>query len=425
MMFRRLAVCTLCLASMGAWTTGARAENWPQWRGPRFDGTSQERGLPTTWSQTENVVWRTALPGPAGSTPAVWGERIFLTTADGPQEMKLLCLNTDGQLLWERLLGDGNDAVRGDEGNYASNSPATDGRLVWAMVANGPLSCFDYDGDEVWREDLAERYGRFNIAFGLSGTPVLDGDRLYVQLLHSDSNLIVCLDKSSGSEIWRHERQSDAHGEPLHAYASPMLYRDGQREFLLTHGADYIVAHRLEDGAEIWRCGGFNPPPGGTYREDFRFVSSPLPAPGMIVVPSCKNGRTVALDPDGTGDLTNGPKQRWAYNETPDVPSPLYHDGLVYLCGAGGILHCLEAESGAEVYVERVHDSRHRASPVLADGKIYLTARDGLVSVVKPGRQFELLAQNDLAEGISASPAVAGGRIYLRTFDALYAIGKK
>lgn len=402
----------------------ARAENWPQWRGARLDGVSEEADLPTEWSATENIAWRLPLPGPGGSTPVVWGDRIFLTTSDGGEDIKLLCVGTGGEKLWEQTLGGGNQVVRGDEGNYASNSPCTDGQHVWAMAANGPLACYDFEGNEVWKIDLAERYGKFNIAFGLSSTPVLDGDRLYLQLIHTGGAYVVALDTQSGSEIWKHDRQSDATDECEHSYASPVLYRDAEREFLLTHGADYIIAHRLNDGAEIWRCGGLNPPPNSPYRPDFRFVASPVAVPGLIVVPSCKEGLVIGLRPTGKGDITAKPRMRaWQYENTPDVPSPLVHDGLVYLCDEGGVLTCLEADSGEVLYSERTHADRHRASPVYGDGKLYLTARDGTVSVVKAGREFELLATNALDEAIAASPAIAGGKIYLRTYDALYCIG--
>ncbi len=415
-----LVVLGFCLCST-AW-----ADNWPQWRGAKLDGVSHETGMPTTWSKTENVVWRLPLAGPAGSTPVIWGDHIFLTTADG-SDLKLQGISTAGKILWEKTLGTGNSTARGDEGNSAANSPCTDGKNVWAMFTTGPLGCYDFAGNEIWKINLQERYGKFNIAFGMTSTPVLDGDHLYLQLLHTDGAWVICLDKETGIEIWKQQRESDARGEPLHAYASPVLYRDDKQEYLLTHGADYIVAHRLQDGSEIWRCGGMNPPPNGAYRQDFRFVASPLAVPGLIVVPSCKNGVVLALDPSGKGNITTETSHHlWSHNKTPDVPSPLYHDGLVYLCSEGGIMTCLDAKTGEPAYKDqRAHAQRHRGSPVYADGKIYLTARDGMISVLKAGPEFEILASNDLGEGISASPAIADGRIYFRTNESLYAIGGK
>ena len=412
----------VCLLSWLA--SGAFADNWPQWRGAKLDGISAETGIPTTWSATENVIWRLPLPGPAGATPVVWGERVFLTSANGDQ-LVLLCVNTDGKLLWSQVVAGNNQTVRGDEGNYASPSPITDGEHVWSLMGTGDLACFTVDGKAVWHVSLQERYGAFNIQFGMASTPVLDGDRIYLQLLHTAGQWVVALDKASGREIWKQRRASDARDECEHSYASPVLYRDSKTALLLTHGADYIVAHRLSDGGEVWRCGGLNPK--GAYNNTLRFVASPLAAPGLVIVPSAKNGPVFALDPHSQGDITDSATaHRWTRaKNTPDVPSPLVHDGLCYLCREDGTLLCLEAATGIEVYQKRGHSDRHRASPVLVDGKLLLTARDGTVTVVQPGREFKILAQNTLGEPISSSPSPAGGRLYLRTFQALYAVGVK
>lgn len=197
------------------------------------------------------------------------------------------------------------------------------------------------------------------------------------------------------------------------------------KEFLLIHGADYITAHRLNDGGEIWRCGGLNP--GDRYNPSLRLVASPVAIPGLIVVPSAKNGPVLGLKPDGKGNITES-RQNYHWKMlagTPDVPSPLIHGGLVYLCRENGDLSVLDAQTGRKLYLEHTHQSRHRASPVYGDGKIYVTSREGTVSVVKAGRQFELLAQNNLAEPIAASPVISNGILYLRTYKALYAIAAK
>lgn len=405
----------------------AAAEPWPQWRGAKLDGVSTEKNLPTKWSRTENVVWRLALPGPAGASPVVWGDRVFVTSVDG-QNLVLMCVYTSGKELWRQVVGVGNKEVRGDEGNSASPSPCTDGKRVWTFMANGMLACYTIDGQEVWKFDIQTRYGKLNIAFGMTSTPVLDGDRLYLQLIHGEGNpstreaKIVALDKATGAEVWQHDRSSDAKAECEHSYASPVLYRDGEREYLLTHGADFVVAHSLKDGSEIWRCGDLNPK--GRYNNTLRFVASPVCVPGLIVVPSAKNGPVFALKPDIKGDVTEKADAfLWKKPAgTPDVPSPLVVDGLVYLCRENGNLTCVDAKTGEQFYEQRTTADRHRASPVYADGKIYLTARKGVVTVVKAGKAFEILAQNALDEEISASPAIADGRIYLRTFSALYAI---
>lgn len=418
---RRLIIALSCIWAANS----ALAENWPQWRGPENDGISHETDLPVTWSKTEGVMWRLPLPGPAGATPVVWEDSIFLTSATPSGDLLLLCVGTDGKERWRVKVTGGDRAVRGDEGNSASPSPATDGEHIWAFFANGVLACYEFSGHEIWKEDLQKRYGKFVNQFGLTSTPVLDGDRLYVQLLHSGAALVLALDKATGKEIWRQSRKSDAKAECEHSYASPILYRDGEREFLLTHGCDYIVAHRLEDGHELWRCGELNPK--GSYNNTLRFVASPVAVPGLIVVPSAKNGPVLGLRPDAQGDISGTSKaHQWVRPQnTPDVPSPLVVDGLVYLCREDGVLICMDAQSGKELYKERAYSDRYRASPVYADGKIYLTARSGVITVVKAGPEFEILSSNDMQEPISASPVISDGRIYLRTFEALYAIGKK
>jgi outer membrane protein assembly factor BamB len=260
----------------------------------------------------------------------------------------------------------------------------------------------------------------------MSSSPLLDGDRLYLQLLHTNEQLVLALDKKTGREIWQHARQTDAREESMHSYASPFLYRFDKQEFLIVHGADYVTAHNLKDGHEIWRSGGLNPPE--NYNPFFRFVASPSASSGLIVVPSAKNGPVLGINPkDATGDLTGSTANyHWKMTDsTPDVPSPLIHGGLVYLCRENGVLLCLDAKTGEQYYMERTHNQRHRASPVYADGKIYLTATDGLVTVVKAGKKFEVISQNNIEERLSASPAISGGIIYLRSYDALYAIGGK
>lgn len=404
----------------------AAADNWPSWRGPQNNGISQESDLPTEWSASRNVAWKLPLPGSGGATPVVFDSRIFLTAVVG-DELVLMCVGTDGREKWRRTVSQGNKNVRGDEGNSAANSPTTDGRHVWAMFANGALACFTVDGDEVWKKDLQKEYGTFEIQFGLTSTPVLDDGRLYLQLIHgkwSDEpsvGTVACLDAASGREIWKHIRRTDGVAENKHSYASPMMHDFGGLKFLLTHGADFLIAHDINTGQEIWRCGGLNIK--SKYDNTLRFVSSPACAEGLIVVPSAKRGPTLAIRPDGRGDITNDRKYHlWSVDQTPDVPSPLIAGSEVYLCKQDGNLLCVDRATGKEHYFERTHRQRHRASPVFAGGHLYLTARDGVISVVKAGPEFELVAQNELGDAITASPAISNGTLYLRSFGALWAI---
>ncbi len=409
----------------------AVADNWTSWRGPTSNGISTEQDLPTSWSPDHNVAWRLPLPGPAGATPVVWEDQIFLTTVDG-EHLVLLCAGTDGTEQWRRQIDQGNKDVRGDEGNYASPSPITDGKYVWTFMATGKLACFTMTGNPVWELDLQDRYGKFDIAFGMAATPVLHDGRLFVQLIHGDGDpetqeaSIVALDAATGAPLWQVDRVTAAAHENEHSYASPMLYNFSGTTYLITHGADYTIAYFLNDGSEAWRLGGLNPHHDSerSYHPTLRFVASPAAAENIVVCPTAKNGPVFAIRADQRGDLTASEDAiRWIREKnTPDVPSPLIDKDLVYLCRENGMLLVLDRESGEEVYMERTHNDRHRASPVLADGHIYLTARDGKVTVVKAGRNFEIVSQNEIGEAISASPVISNGTIYLRTFDALWAI---
>jgi outer membrane protein assembly factor BamB len=407
------------------WSATAIAANWPQWRGPDNDGICKETNLPTEWAAPKNVLWKLALPGMSGATPAIWAERIFLTSEAG-DDVVILCVGTDGRLLWQRKLGTGKarfPRFATDEGNQASPSPSTDGKHVYVFTGNGDFVCFDFEGKEIWRFNAQERYGKFQIQHGMHVTPLLHGDRLYLSLLHAGGMWVIALDKATGNEVWKVARPTDGRGEGQHSYASPCLWHNDKEEYLVVHGCDYATAHRLSDGSEIWRLGDLNPK--SRYDRSLRFVASPVAMPDLIVVPTAKNGAVVAVKPEAKGAFATGsPFEQWRKpNNTPDVPSPLLHNGLLYLCSERGVLTCMDAKTGSEHYRQRLHSARYRASPVYADGKILCTARDGTISVVKAGPQFELLAVNQLPDQLAASPAISNGRIYLRGYEALYAIG--
>lgn len=426
---RRYAMVAIAIAVSGT----AFGENWPGWRGPAGNGVSSEKNLPVEWSPTQNVAWKVALPGSAGASPVVWGDRIFLTSVNEAGDLLLIAIDTNGKELWQKKVSSGNKAARGDEGNSASPSPVTDGLHVWAFMGDGTLGCYTVGGDELWKFNMQDRYGKFSIQFGMSSTPVLDDGVLYFQLIHGEGNpttreaVVVALEGASGKQIWKVDRPSDAEAENEHSYASAMMYHDGATKLLLTHGADFIVAHDLKDGHEVWRCGGLNrrDDPSLRYDPTLRFVASPVSIPGLIIAPSAKGHPVLAIKGNGKGDITNeADKHLWTWKKTPDVPTPVIVDDLVYLCMENGNLTVLEAKTGKEVYTQATHRMRHRASPVYGDGKLYLTARDGKVHVIQAGREFKILAVNDLGEDQSSSPAISNGTIYMRTFQHLWAIRK-
>jgi outer membrane protein assembly factor BamB len=383
-------------------------------------------------------LWNFELPGPAGASPVVWADNIFLTSVDGSgadgDPLFLLCVSTDGKLKWKQQL-DGENRNSRDGGNSASPSPCTDGEHVWAMMTNGILSCFDLDGKLTWKQDLQSEYGEFQIQFGMTSTPILDKGVLYIQLIHGEmqrgsmetsTGWVIALDAKTGKEIWKHERKTDGVFENRHAYTSPVVYRDDRQEFLLTHGSDYLIAHSLKNGSELWRCGGLNPK-GDSYNMFLRFVASPACSPGLIVCPSAKNGPVLGISVDGklTGDISeNQDARRWRLDRgTPDVASPVVYDGLVYLARENGVLVVVDAKTGEEVFQKRMFADRHRSTPVAADGKIFVGGREGSLTVLAAGREPKVLAEVDLGDAIFASPAISNRRVYVRTNKALYAFG--
>lgn len=422
----------ILLATLLGMTAGqVRAENWPQWRGPKNDGHSTETGIPAEWGPDKNIVWKVPMPGPGSSTPCVWGDRMFFTAQAGG-DVVLLCYGTDGQQKWRRVMGTGGLAkmMRDEGGNLASASCSTDGKRVYAFVGSGRLGAYDLaTGQPAWEIDTQDRYGQFAIQFGGHWTPVLYKDHLYVTLMHRKGQYLIALDAASGEQLWKVDRASDSppNVESPDVYASPVMWEGDGGPLLVVHGNDYCTAHRLADGVEVWRVVGLNPK-GNQYNRHWRAVSSPLVTPDLIVVPSCKNGVTVAVDPrKAKGEIAPGtPGELWRLPRgTPDVPSPLLFEGVVYLMRENGILETYDVKTASQIYSEKVTNERHRANPTYVDGKLILVGRDGTMPVAKAGREFDLLTKNKLPDTFTASPAISGGRVYLRGWNSLWAIGSK
>lgn len=441
---QRLAPLTyLGLAISMALGQTALAEDWAQWRGPKSNGVSQEQGIATTWDSKTNVLWKAPMPGQGGSTPVVWKNTVFVTSADGDNLVLISIDKTTGTENWKVQVTDQNQKARAGEGNSASASPSTDGKHVWVFFSRGErfssgiLACYDFDGNEVWKTDIAERFGKIDIQFGLSSTPVLDGDHLYLQIIHgamvrgdtTRTGKVVKLDKLTGETVWAVERVTDAVFENKHSYASPFMYDDGKLKFLVAHGADCTTAHNLKSGKEIWRFSNLNGPTKineGKFDITFRFVASPCVGDGIIIIPTCKRGPTVALKIDASlkGNISEDSDAiLWTLPITPDVSIPLIKGDLVYLLDKSGQLRVVERDTGKEIYYKRTESTQHRSSPVFAAGHIYFFAKNGVCTVVKAGREFEIVSSNNMGNtDITASPVVSDGILLIRTFDDLYAI---
>ena len=414
-------------------TNSYAQDSWPQWRGPNLDNVSAATNLPAEFNKDKNLLWRHPLPGPAGSSPVVYKDSVFVTTVvDSDDSLQLVCVGLDGSETWTAALGGKNKKIRMDSANSASASPFTDGDHVWATTSAGFLECFDMLGESVWSKDLQEAYGDFQIQFGMSSTPVLHDGVIYMQMIHgrmrdrskTSVGTVAALNAKTGDEIWSVKRETDGHSENKHSYASPTLVMDGETKYLVTHGGDYVIGHSLDDGSELWRCGGINPR--SSYNPYLRFVSSPTFAEGQLIVPSAKNGPVFSMKPTLSGDVTESEEVfNWKLTQgTPDVASPLIHDGLVFLARENGVLLCVDAKTGEQIYEKRMFADRHRSTPVYADGKVFVVGRDGTVVVVSADREGAELGRNELNENATSSPAIVDGKIFVRTESALYCFGK-
>ncbi|MCA1636568.1 MAG: PQQ-like beta-propeller repeat protein, partial [Acidobacteria bacterium] len=399
----RRTILSACLLSLFCFAD-ALAGNWPQWRGPALNGVSDERNLPERWSASENVAWKLALPGLSGSTPIVWGERVFLNVGEG-DKLFLWCVErTKGALAWKKLLGSGNVKMR--KHNMSSPSPVTDGKSVWVMTGTGVLKAFDFAGRELWARDLQKDYGEFGLNWGYASSPLLFDDSLYIQVLHGmntdDPSYLLRVNKATGKTLWRVERPTDAASESPDSYTTPALVRHGKAVEIVVTGGDYVTGHDVSTGKELWRAGGLNPDKNPFYR----IVASPVFFDGVVYAPT-RVRPLLAFRPGGRGDVTKS-HLLWSFQNGPDVPTPVADGKYFYVVNDRGIMWCLDAKTGREIYgQQRLKSGTYSASPVLADGKLYVTGEDGVTSVIKAGPQFEVLAENNLDEYCLSSPAIS------------------
>lgn len=418
MLRRILGIFAVVLVSL----TAVNADNWPQWRGPNLNGLSNEKNLPLKWTAENGVSWKLALPGLSGSTPVIWRDRIFLNVADD-NDLYLWAIDRNkGTVVWKKLLGAGNVKMR--KQNMSSPSPVTDGKSVYVMTGTGMLKGFDFSGKELWSRDIQKDYGDFGLNWGYASSPLLFDDSLYVQVLHGmktdEPSYVLRLDRKTGKTIWKVERPTEAQKESPDSYSTPGLLRYGGNTEIVITGGDCVTGHDIATGRELWRANGLNPENNPWYR----IVASPVIFNDMIFVPT-RVKPLLALRAGGRGDITKS-HVLWSTANGPDVPTPVTDGKHFYIVNDKGIMWCLDAKSGAEVYgPQRLKPGTYSSSPVLADGKIYVTNEDGLTTVVKAGPQFEILAENALGDYCLSSPAISDGQIFIRTTSNLYAIGKK
>lgn len=449
---------TILAFAISVTTIHVSAADWPQFRGPSGTGEAPDANPPASWSETSNVKWKIKLPGSGAGTPIVMGDFIFIQTAvssgkkaepakapdaappaaeqprrpfgggrpgggggfgrgEAPTEIQqftVLCLDRGtGKTLWQKIVKEElpHEGHHRDHG-YASYTPVTDGKNLYAWFGSRGLHCLDFKGEIKWSVDFGKM--RTRAGFGEGNSVALHGDTLVVQWDHEgDDDFIAALDKNTGKELWRQKRSEDT------TWSSPLVVTVDGKPQVVTSATARIRSYDLATGAQVWECGGMTA----------NVIPTPVTGHGMLYAISGFRGAALLAIPLGkTGDLTES-GVAWRHGKgTPYVPSPLLSGTRLYFhSGNNPMLSCFDAKTGKAFYeTTRLEGATGiYASPVAAAGRVYLTGRNGVVQVIKDADAFESIAVNKLDEQFDASPAVSGKEIYLRGHEFLYCIAEK
>jgi len=390
------------------------ADYWPQWRGPTLDGHSREKNVPLRWSRTENVAWKVPVPGAGHSSPIVWQDRIFLTTCiEKELKRRLLCFSrADGRLLWSRDILTAPLERKHPLNCYATGTPATDGRYVFAAFLAAPdvwVVCCDLDGNEIWRKSP----GRFYSMHGWGCGPILYKDLV---ILNCDQDAprgqqayIVALEKATGRERWRIDRPNK-----IRSYCNPLIVRAADRMQMVLTGSRCVASYDPDTGAQHWLIDG----------PTDQFVASPVYADEtFFITGGYPTLHIMGIRPDGSGNVS-ATHVRWHQRTGASyVPSPIAFDKYFAVVSDEGLCTCVEARTGRRVWSRQL-GAHHRPSPVCAEGRLYFLADNGDMFVLRAAPELELLATNSIGEDCFASPAISRGQIFIRSTTSLWCIGK-
>lgn len=419
--------------------------NWPEWRGPDANGVARSDG-PTHWNDTENVRWMLEIPGRGHSTPVIWGNRVFLTTAvptgsappspppqeaTGPGQRRgglgdptvlvehrfdVLCVDRNtGKVLWQKTARTAtpHEGYHRQYGSFASNSPVTDGKYVWASFGSRGIYCYTVDGQPVWEKDLGVRM-QMRMQFGEGSAPLLAGDRIILNYDHQGDSFIVALDKLTGKELWRKARDEQS------SWSHPFLLEYNGRKQVVITASNKVRSYDPESGDVIWECAGLgaNTIPSPVFDGEILIVMSGYRDPNLLAI---RLGRT--------GDLTGTDSIVWTNNRGNSyTPSPVLHEGKLYILTDNAQLSCLNVKTGEAYYRQTRLPKPYnfKASPLAAGGKLYLASEEGDVILVKLGESFEVVATNTMADqSFIASPVIVDGTLFLRSRTRLYSISEQ
>ena len=382
---------------------------WPGWRGPSAQGYVVGSGYPDTWSDTENVLWKVALPGAGNSSPIVWGERIFLTTArDGGERLSILCFRrSDGTLLWETPIP--HEGVEGGhrKNGHASATPLTDGTRVYASLGTHGLVAVDFEGKILWQHPV----GSLDNYHGTAGSPVLYKDTVILYQDHKGRSFVAAFDTETGKTRWWTDRRARI------GWGTPIVIRAGDRDELIVSSEDEVNAYNPRNGMSLWTASG----------NTFEVIPTPTVGHGLVFCSSGRAGPTLAIRPGGKGDVTDTHVVWQAIKGSSFVPSTIIVGEQLYMVNdMSSVVTSYEAKTGKLVFQGRLGKPRREgfsASPVAVDGKVFFTNDDGETFVLKAGPELEILHVNRLNARTLASPALVDGRWYFRTDRELICIG--
>jgi outer membrane protein assembly factor BamB len=438
MMHVRTACVAVAIVTSGVLLSAA---DWPQWRGHLNTGASADARLPLTWSDTDNIAWKTRLGGVGVSSPVVVGGRVFVTSQIGvgnsatgprlgqgadasPTERSLSNTGasgetirflveafdrTNGRRLWTHELNAEGSAPRThDKHNLSSSSPATDGQRVYAMFGTGQIIALDMSGKPIWTRNLARDFGAFDINWGYSSSPVVYRNTVILVCYQPSASYVIALDTATGKQVWKVDRPSG-----VLSYSTPLIVPAAKGDELVVNSSVGVEALNPANGESLWR---FNEPnnfpiPVALFADDVIFFSR-----------GYRSGPYGAIRPGLRGDVAESQLAWHVGTGAPYISSFVYYEGLLYMAGDVGVITCIDAKTGERVWRHRL-DGVFTASPVAGDGKIYVLSEAGETTVFKAGRQVEVLAKNAINGRVLASPAISGGRLFLRTDDALVAVG--
>lgn len=413
--------CFAVLTSMACVVMPANGEDWPAFRGPTGQGISTEKGLPTRWSGTENIAWKTAIPGEGWSSPIVSKGRVFVTSAtNGGASFRLICLDrSNGKILWNKEVHRQKTLRKETRNSYATSTPAADGKRVYAVCADGAIVAVRYEGQIEWTNSEVHFYGQH----GLGTSPRLYGDLVIVSFDGSsktgdktvgwqkpwDKSFLLALDRNSGKERWRAKR-----GLSRIAHTTPTILKVAGHDQIISNAGDVIQGFDPGSGRRLW----------SVRSEGEGVVPSPVSGEGLIFTTSGFGNPTIrAVRPGGDG----GKKPEIVWEEkhgVPMIPSMLYAKPYLFTISQDGFGQCLTAATGKTVWRERVGGS-YSASPIWTDGKLYLLADNGDTTILDAAPKFRVLARNGIGEHCQASLVASAGQLFLRSEKHLFCIGAK